>query len=593
MVDVLRKNEVSLDGNFYHIKGPVRTSGGPQYPEKIVFGDVDRDSGPNSIVEWSDWTGGSGLYLTDGREGMTRFNTSQCDTRHKGHLVLSVLHSAVADPSVSGAMNEISELAGDIYAALNGGTDAYKWTHSGDTWSSKLHDFPAAVTDSEHFTLGGTEYVAFAHTGGYTYTSNGSSWTDDTTNALLLAYWDDRLWGIDNDGQLWFAITIGTEVNDARLPLPAGYVNRLFTGPDASGEDILYAATEVGLYAHDALNARFVRTKVYWPQNSEAGKGAATWNGDIYVCPGGTAVYRYDPVRGLVDRGAGLDRDAGLPSGHRGDITRLIPTHNGLVAIVGGSTTRSAHDYNGEGWHWLFDSSAEISGAHASDVGGTYRLYFDRSNRLRYRELFVGEVNPDIDTINYEGSREHVTPWFTAGQNEVDKLAIRVRLDCTDMSSDETVQVQFALDYSNTYESSTVTITADGVTTATFPTIADNVSEAGSEFRAIRFRLLLDHDAATDTPNVKSLSLEWRRKLPAKYGFEFDIVRTLNSRDKRSPAKQKADIITAVEKSTLVDFTFVDEAGTEQNYRVDARMQDMEQTGKGERGVTRIMALER
>jgi hypothetical protein len=175
----------------------------------------------------------------------------------------------------------------------------------------------------------------------------------------------------------------------------------------------------------------------------------------------------------------------------------------------------------------------------------------------------------------------------------VDKLAIRVRLDCTDMSSDETVQVQFALDYSNTYESSTVTITADGVTTATFPTIADNVSEAGSEFRAIRFRLLLDHDAATDTPNVKSLSLEWRRKLPAKYGFEFDIVRTLNSRDKRSPAKQKADIITAVEKSTLVDFTFVDEAGTEQNYRVDARMQDMEQTGKGERGVTRIMALER
>ena len=273
---VIVEREISLDGERYPLggDGKVRTVVTSQYPPKLVLGDVDKDSNPRtSVVVWDDWTGGIGLYSTNGREGLNRSLFNRLETRFKGHLTLPKATTTATDPSVSGIINEINELGSLIHAALNGGTDAYSYDPSDNTWSGKIHDFPAAVTDSLHFTLGGTEYVAFAHTGGYSYSSNGTSYDDDTTDTLHMAFWDDRLWGIDNTGQLWFASTIGTEVNDAKLSLPAGYVNGLFTGPDASGEDILYASTEVGLYAHDAANARFIKTKVAFPQHSEGGEG--------------------------------------------------------------------------------------------------------------------------------------------------------------------------------------------------------------------------------------------------------------------------------------------------------------------------------
>lgn len=602
MVDVLRRKEVLIDGKYYPTTGPVLTSVASQYPQKLVLGDVDKDSNPRtSIVTWDDFTEGVGLYSTDGKSGLRRAgNLSLLETRYAGHLVLPRLVVYAASPSVSGTIDEINELSGLIYAALNNGTDAYSWTPSSDSWSSKLHDFPAAVTDSLHFTLAGTEYVAFAHTGGYTYTSDGSTWTDDGTDTLHLAFWDDRLWGIDNVGQLWFSTVIGTEVNDAKLSLPAGYVNSLFVGPDANGNDILYAATEVGLYAHDAANSRFVRTKVVFPQNANAGKGAAVWNGDIYISPGELLTLRYDPVAGKVFS-IGLDRDGGISSTYSGTggthyIDRLIPTTTGLMASVrtSGGLTGSMWEYNGKGWHYIHDEVNFLEGAHISGVNSSYRLYWGLSSRLKYMDVPVGYIDPDVKTISYTiNARNFLTPWFNAGQNDIDKLAVRIRADCSGMSADETVSVGFYLDYTGGLDSDQFTITVDGVTVRTFPTLADNSREAGQVFRAIRFYLALDRGStATNTPNLKSLSLEWRRKLEARYGFQGTINRTLPSRDKRNQAQMKADLITAVEKDTQVEFTFVDEAGVKQNYFVDLTIEDVQQTGKGEIGRTKFFAVE-
>ena len=119
------------------------------------------------------------------------------------------------------------------------------------------------MTDSIVFTgADGTTYLVFAHydanasPGGYTYSSNGSSWTTDTTyGAQFLTVWDERLWGISYAGQLWYATTVGTEVLDAMLPLPNGYISALFVARNAAGVPIIYAATKVGLFAHDADNS--------------------------------------------------------------------------------------------------------------------------------------------------------------------------------------------------------------------------------------------------------------------------------------------------------------------------------------------------
>ena len=88
------------------------------------------------------------------------------------------------------------------------------------------------------------------------------------------------------------------------------------------------------------------------------------------------------------------------------------------------------------------------------------------------------------------------------------------------------------------------------------------------------------------------MSLEWRRKIPAKYGFAFDIDRTQNYGG-RTPKEMKADLITALETSTMVEFTFVSDDGSTQNYYCDVtQMEDLEDTGRTETGTTRLTLVE-
>jgi hypothetical protein len=621
---VIVEREISLNGKRYPLggNGKVRTVVTSQYPPKLVLGDVDKDSNPRtSVIVWGDWTGGFGLYSTNGKEGMNRSSFSRADGRYKGHLTLAPLVTNSSAHSVGGYNTSINELGVKLYAALASGLRIYSWIVSSDTWSIELDALPAQAVGSLRFTLAGTEYLAFAHTVGYTYTSDGATYTDIATATVSLAFWDSRLWGISNTGQLWFASTIGAPVDDANIGLPAVYVKNLFVGPDASGEEILYCATREGLYAHDAANARFVRTKVQWPNKAvtdDVGipvQAAATWNGDIYVSPGGMAVYRYSPTQGIV-ASMGLDRDAGIPdSGLRGDIISLIPTHVGILAVVHAADAHLIWEYNGVGWHYLTrSSSAIVDTNHVSDIGGNYRLYCEGNGLISHTKLQTGQVNPEIDTNSYDGTNDiatHITPWFNAGQNEIDKTAIRLRIECTGMTDDETVKVEYALNYSGTYESASTsdgksTFTVKGtasnkVTTAVFPKVgttatlplANTTSQAGSDFQAIRFRLTLNRGStATLTPNVKSLSLEWRRKIPARYGFEFAIDRS-QSYGGRTPKEMKSNLITAVESDTLVEFTFVDDDGSTQNYYVDVtNMEDVEDTGHGETGQTRIAVVE-
>ena len=605
------EREIFLNGERYPLGGDgrVRTIVTSQYPQKIVLGDVDKDSNPRtSLIVWDDWSGGVGVYSTDGKENLNRSHFSRADGRYKNHLTLPPLYTAGADSGVAGLTTAINEFGLKLYVALGNGLDIRAYTVASNSWGSQLTTPAASAYESIAFTMGATDYIAFAYGTGYEYsTAPDSSWTDDTTDVKSFAFWDDRLWGLDNTGQLWFSSVIGTEVNDAKIPLPDGYAHVLFTGPDAQGEEILYVSTEVGLYAHDAANARFVKTKVTFPRmasadaNSVAVQGAATWNGDIYITAGKMTVYRYDPTRGVV-MSVGLNKDAGFPVPEiRGDIIKLLPTHTGLLAFVLGSsdTLRTVWEYNGVGWHYLARDNGSAQGNHVSSIGGNYRLYHTfGDDDIGYTALQRGDVNPELATpaISYEGTNDiadHITPWFNAGQNEIDKTAIRVRIECSKMTSDETAKVEYALDYSSSYESSTFTVTSNGVTTQTFPTIANNNIEAGSNFRAIRFKITLNRGStATRTPNVKSISLEWRRKIPAKYGFEFTLDRSENYGGK-TPKEMKTDIITAIETSDQVEFTFVDDDGDTQNYYVDVtNMEDVEDTGHGEIGQTRIAVVE-
>ena len=124
-------------------------------------------------------------------------------------------------------------------------------------------------------------------------------------------------------------------------------------------------------------------------------------------------------------------------------------------------------------------------------------------------------------------------------------------------------------------------------------------SSAGTVFRAIKFKLTLDRSTATttglekfETPDVVSLTLEWRKKIAAKWGHSVEV--DLNNEHKgNSPKDLRAALVSAIESKTLVEFTFRDDSGGTRNYYVDViAAAGIEYTGCDERGATQITVVE-
>jgi hypothetical protein len=682
-------NEISLNGVYYPIARPVQSVLASIYPSKVVIGDTTKDSqARTSVIAWSDWRGGIGVDRMESGGDVNRAWWSTCQLRYKNHLVLAnlanktdtIAHGLATAGSGTGIAT-INEHSDKIYAVWNdsvgNNSKIYVWNSAGEYWwdgrsedavigahanDTGLEGIEIQVTDSLNYTDNShVTWLILAH-----YDSTGSTWSfarypsyDGTNSGVwdkpdtakptkYLASWDNRLWGISHDGQLWYAHTIsdddGTATNDAKLPLPSGYVTGLFVARDAGGEPILYASTKNGLWAHDAANARFVKTEVEFPFHPHAGKGADRWRDSIYF-PSGLGLYRYvNGTNAPVLTVSGPDRDDGLPESNRGTIMLTAGTHNDLLVGVDATTAPNitasdnipyqwmgsaigAHGspvidsgtgyssilgYNEIGWEakWVADTAGRrIDAMHVSnaysDVNENYRIWFGFNDYVYFMKLPVDIINPSrVTEFEYASSGTHETPWFNAGQSEVDKLALKLKVEAQDLSTTETVRVEYATDYSETYsvlrnsagsDISTITSTtlgaASGLTTFSFG------SNAGTAFRAIKFKLTLARATSTNddkkkTPDVVSLTLEWRKKLESKWGHQVQVDLS-NEYKGKSPKDLRAALLAAIESTTLVEFTFRDDTGGTRNFYVDVgSATGLEYTGYDERGVSTLNLVE-
>jgi hypothetical protein len=209
-------------------------------------------------------------------------------------------------------------------------------------------------------------------------------------------------------------------------------------------------------------------------------------------------------------------------------------------------------------------------------------------------------INPsEVSEFAYALQGVHETPWFNAGQSEVDKLALSLRIEAQDLTSTEKIKIEYATDYSESYTTAVGTLdstemgAASGTYTYTFG------SKVGTAFRAIKFKLTLNRSTATstglekfETPDMVSLTLEYRKKIAAKWGHTVDVDLT-NEYKGNVPKDLRSNLISAIESTTLVEFTFRDDAGGTRNYYVDVvAAQGMEFTGHDERGSTTIQVVE-
>jgi hypothetical protein len=720
---VVETNEISLNGVYYPITRPIRSTLASIYPAKVVIGDTTKDSQlRSSIIAWSDWRGGIGVNRMEGAGEVNRAWYSTCQLRYKNHLVLPGLATESSTPTHSltdatiGALNTLSS---EVYAFWNGSTSEspklFKYNNTSDSWGSALTQSATdQVTDSVVFTnSGGTTYLVFAHYdvngSGYTYSSDGSSWTTDTTDTKFVTVWDERLWGISNVGQLWYATTIGTDVNDAVLPLPDGSVTALFVARNAMGIPIIYAATTRGLYAHNADNAMWEDTQMDFPTHPENGKGTVRWRDSVYI-PSGNGIYKYiNGNNAAVITIVGPDRDDGLPSDKRGSIRHMAGSHNELLVGIDASTAPSivrstdipyqwvSHQgsmvispdsgystilgYNEMGWEvkWQAGTSGKgFDSIHVSDAYDKHRAWWGHNDIVHFMDLPSDIINPsEVSEFSYALEGVHETPWFNAGQSEIDKLALNLRIEAQGLSTTEKIKVEYATDYTESYttaegtlnsptmfaqteesdsattldgaitstgatsvpvasasglevgdliivgsehmtissiSSNTLTVTrASNSTTAATHSDGDTVaiggssgtyrytfaSGAGTKFRAIKFKLTLNRSTATttgrekfETPDVVSLTLEWRKKISPKWGHTVEV--DLNNTYKGNEAKDlRSALVSAIESTTLVEFTFRDDGGGTRNYYVDVvSAVGVEYTGYDERGATQITVVE-
>lgn len=586
--------EIVLNALVYPIKGQVRSGLISTDALKIVTADQTRDSHPRlSIQSWENWQRGIGKDKYDGQDpaGTRRAWDSELQLRFDGHLVLPGLDTLTA-AGAAADVGVISELANVIYAAF--GVDFRSFNDTTNVWTN-VATLPAAATDEvNNVRLDGTVYMIIAHTGGYTYTSDGAVFTNDTKDTKYLVMWDQRLWGIDADGQLWWAFTPGTEVDDAKIQLENGVVTGMFVGFDRNGNDIIYVATTRGLFAHDIGNRKFAETRLRLPFHPDNGKGSVTWRDSMYFSAGlAISKYDIDANRATVDQ-MGPDRDDGLPSNRRGFIRRLVSSHNEVLAIIdataiasGGNIFQSDVSSNNEvidpdqgfshimgwdklGWErkWLSDDSTSgITWLHVSDAYNQYRMWWSQNQRIRHMRIPQNIINPVYVTdLPYAASGNHETPDFTGGQSEVDKLAVRLRVEFDDMSSTETAVVSFALNGSSTFTimdsvfstsaaTTTGLVTANGVATYRFSSIA---TPQGTAFRSIRFKVALARGSTTTlTPDVLRIDFEWRKKLPALWGHQVTVDLS-NGYNGQTREEMFENLRIAAENNVLSRFTFRD-----------------------------------
>ena len=257
------------------------------------------------------------------------------------------------------------------------------------------------------------------------------------------------------------------------------------------------------------------------------------------------------------------------------------------------------------GWEVKWQSATSGKGfdsIHVSDAYGKYRVWWGHKTAVHFMDLPKDIINPsEVSEFAYATSATHETPWFNAGQSEIDKLALSLRIEAQDLTAagKEIIKIEYATDYAESYTTAVSTLNsstmggASGTYTYTF------ASGVGTAFRSIKFKVTLERDDATttglekfNTPDMVSLTLEYRKKIIPKWGHTVDVDLT-NEYKGNVPKDLRSNLISAIESNTLVEFTFRDDSGGTRNYYVDViGAQGMEFTGHDERGSTTIQVVE-
>ncbi len=497
---------------------------------------------------------------------------------------------------------------GNILLQVANSTGALSW----------LGTFPATITDLIP-SLGDTLFIFLGDADYYWLMSTSNVFTQTSTagglNATKGIHWDGKLFKMSSAGVTYKSTTAAavgatpdatTDWNTPTwtctlVPASQGTVTNLVTYADASGDDIIYAGTTMGLAALDYTNAIWLNTELQVPLHADNGKGLAVQSGSLWYSAGlMVAEYSFNSGYLSINYQRGLDRNDGLPDDYVGSIVKLIGGYGGkLYALVDAQLIAAAnysgvYEFNGIGWH-VIDLLASTEKAYSGIVSSTYayRLWdlFGVSGlapTVGYISLDRARRNPLKTTTSYAVSSVLHSPWFDSGWPGT-KTALAVKVFASGLSATEIVYVYYRINHTYTDLSTGWTLLATMVAAQSgAEQVYTFASGVGLAFKSIQFRVNLGRTTATATPDVQYMILEYDRVPSTKWSWAFSVDCS-SPYDNKTPSQLISALETAASSEVLVPFIYYN---TTKYVRVKT-VQATRESGKTQKGVYDIMLVEK
>jgi hypothetical protein len=424
----------------------------------------------------------------------------------------------------------------------------------------------AAPYEKEGIAFRGTHssldfYIAVV--GGY-QVYNGTTLTVLRTNCKPLdwAEWDNKLYGIQADGQLGE----NPDGQDGTWTFPVKVDNRytpmhLLDFYDRQDEPCLHIVCKEAVFAVDRANTKTVKTTLRPPRHPYSAMGATVFRTDMYVSYG----LGVDQYTGSAIIPTGLDRDYGMPLEYRGYIHYMADGYNGVYAMVNGGqvtgdwpqimTSISRHQvalpgdgsptaimiWNVNGWHTVWNSGQDLADPTNmvfSNANDTFRLYWGFGGSLRYIDFPTALFNPIQRDPGWVFEKRSYIEYGALDFSTTGMLKIMVGIEIRskDVTATEVMDVEYSVDGGSWVSLGQVNVQPSLGTTrllmgsnGVFP---DSVTPRydGVSADSIRVRVWQERgDDETKSPILESVGIVYQKIMGTLNGYEFTVDCTINN----------------------------------------------------------------
>jgi len=439
--------------------------------------------------------------------------------------------------------------------------------NAGGTALTVIGVLPATITAVVPYGVPGGSNRLFIYLGD----STNYVWMD-TADPELFTQSNSALanWGWEWDNKLFKAATTGavTYSTDPDGGAPtwtaAGTITDIpdqiesfLVGRDATGNPIVYCATNSFLKVLVLGTPEWENTEVSLPNHPKGGQGACYFNGKVYLSYG-LGVKEYYAETGSL-REIGLAERDGLPIEFNGEIVKLYGDSGikGMFALVDASDASitgypGLYLWDGIGWQcwWYLPSlNAAMRDVIVSSASSRYAVYWGCASTIYYIDIPRGIQNPNKLSQSYATGGILVSPWFDAGNAVASKLAKSLHTFAMGITTTETVAISYRINHTSS------AIATGWTLLETLNTTGENedneelfASGAGLSIKAIQFKLVFVTPGATAKPDIQSLVFYYKKRTGSENIWSWTIPIVVDN-EGQTTAKQKWENLKAAKES--------------------------------------------